>query len=371
MPAPKEVTWPKDPHTRAKHVILEEYLKAWYPIMLQINPRLVVLDGFAGPGLYDGGELGSPLIAIDTLLNHSRVSVPFDSVLFMFIEQSKPRLDHLESLLQLRYAGRKLAIQTYLGDFNEHMTSVLDQLDKNDQRLAPTFAFLDPFGFSNTPMETIARLMSHPRCEVLINFMYGFVHRFLATPDPIIQRHYDRLFGTREWRTIANANLPPEERETRIISLYQDQLKRKGGAHFVRSFCMVNQYNQTEYYLVFGTRHARGLDRMKAAMRKADSTGGYTFSDRTDPNQLVMFGEPDYPLLAQQVSEHFSRQTVSLAAVEEFVIVDTGFLSSDMRAHALKPLEQSGKLVVSGVPDSRKRFTYPEKQANTMLLTFR
>lgn len=370
MPAPKTLTWPKDPHTRAKHVILEEYLKAWYPIMLKYNNRLVVLDGFAGPGLYDGGELGSPIIAIDTLLRHAWAGSAAARVLFIFIEQEEPRLNHLRQLLGERYAGQNLSIQMHLGDFNEHTTALLDHLDRREQQLAPTFAFLDPFGFSNTPMATIARLMEHPKCEVLINFMYGFVHRFLATPDPLVQQHYDKLFGTTEWRSIAEAPLLPEDRESRIITLYQEQLVRAGGADHVRSFCMVNEHNQTEYYLVFGTRHWLGIDKMKTAMSKVDGTGSYTFSDRTNPNQLVLFGEPDYSMLAEQVYGHFRGQTVTLPDVEEYVVVGTGFLRRDVRQHALKPLEMAGKLIVSGLPSTRRGLSYPEK-VSAMRLTFR
>lgn len=66
----KETVWSIEPHTRAKHQILEECLKAWFPILLRWQGRVLYLDGFAGPGVYSGGEEGSPIIALKTALTH-------------------------------------------------------------------------------------------------------------------------------------------------------------------------------------------------------------------------------------------------------------------------------------------------------------
>ncbi len=65
------VRWKIEDHTRAKHRVLRSYLDAWIPIMGYqskkayqsdgMPPRLLLVNGFAGPGTYEGGEPGSPL----------------------------------------------------------------------------------------------------------------------------------------------------------------------------------------------------------------------------------------------------------------------------------------------------------------------
>ena len=60
--------WPMQPHTEAKHTILKRYLEAWFPIQTRFNDKVMIIDGFAGPGEYESGELGSPLIAINIAL---------------------------------------------------------------------------------------------------------------------------------------------------------------------------------------------------------------------------------------------------------------------------------------------------------------
>lgn len=70
---PGETLWERDEHTEGKHLVLEHYLKAWFPIlgMGRMNRRILFVDGFAGPGKYKGGEPGSPLVAMRVLADHS------------------------------------------------------------------------------------------------------------------------------------------------------------------------------------------------------------------------------------------------------------------------------------------------------------
>ena len=71
---PKETVWKLDRHSAAKHFILRRYLQAWLPIMGSPragNGRLVLIDGFAGPGIYKGDEPGSPIIMLQAYLEHA------------------------------------------------------------------------------------------------------------------------------------------------------------------------------------------------------------------------------------------------------------------------------------------------------------
>ena len=79
-------TWELEPHTRAKHEILVAYLKAWYPIIGRWRGRALFVDGFAGPVVYAGGQPGSPILALDTLLAHTALDSLNCEFLFWFIE---------------------------------------------------------------------------------------------------------------------------------------------------------------------------------------------------------------------------------------------------------------------------------------------
>jgi three-Cys-motif partner protein len=361
MATSKKVTWDIEPHTRAKHEILKRYLQAWFPIMTQGNRRVIVLDGFAGPGEYEDGSQGSPIIAIETLLANSvAMSYPCEKV-FYFIEADPGRCDHLQALLDAKFQNNRPANVTWevvLGKFDEHMTSVLDELDQNASMLAPTFAFLDPFGYSHTPLAVVSRLMRYPKCEVFINFMFEEANRFMSWDNPAHDKHYDALFGTSEWRKIRATHMSPAERERQVHDLYASQLKRAAGATYVRSFRMRNKNNRPDYFLFFGTKNLRGLDRMKQAMWKVDPSGAYDFSDTTNPAQQVLIApEPDFSVLRAIIKQTFSGQAVTVQEIEDFVIEHTAYSSSHYR-RVLKLMEQNGELEVVNPPSKRKIGTY-------------
>lgn len=370
MPAPKTTTWPMDPHTREKHVILRKYLQAWLPIMTKYNERVILLDGFAGPGEYDGGEFGSPLIAIDTWLTHNYSALHQREVLFLFIEERADRCEHLQQVLANRYPTLRAHYEIYQGRFDETLTQLLAPLEEEHLRLAPTFAFIDPFGFSHTPMTTIARLMRHPKCEVLITFMHEEINRFLTFAHEDIARYYDGLFGTPAWRQIASQAVNAQDRAKRIHDLYRDQLCSAAGARYIRSFRMRNKSNATDYFLFFATMNLLGMEKMKAAMWAVDPSGAYDFSDYTNPDQMVLFSpEPDYSLLKRMLQARFRGKTVSLKEVENYIVGETPYRATGYKTAVLKPMEytQPAEIKIVAASAKRKRGTFGEE---TMRIQF-
>ena len=87
--AAKNPLWKLEPHTRGKHLVLKRYLEAWFPIMGSWNGRILFIDGFAGPGEYEAGEEGSPIIAIRSLLEHRARKMIAAEVQFILIEKEK------------------------------------------------------------------------------------------------------------------------------------------------------------------------------------------------------------------------------------------------------------------------------------------
>src|SRR5689334_12283722 len=98
MAAPKTTIWPLEPHTLAKHAILRRYLDAWLPILSQGNfPKMLYIDGFAGPGVYSKGEDGSPIIALRAAL---AAKIPSSTQLrFFFVEKDNARAGCLQQLV--------------------------------------------------------------------------------------------------------------------------------------------------------------------------------------------------------------------------------------------------------------------------------
>lgn len=318
--------WDIEPHTLAKHRILEEYLKAWFPILGRWNGRIVYLDGFCGPGIYKGGEFGSPIIAIKTALNHNMIKGGAE-ISFVFIDNDKKRTAVLTQTLEEQFTTlpNNIKYEVVTADFAETVTSTLDGLEQDGANLAPTLAFIDPFGYTGFPMQVVIRLLTNDRCEVLITFMSGFVNRFR---DEIHEPALDELFGTRNWRnmdTIKNTN----QRIDELLSLYVEQLRQGTSAKFIRTFRMTDENDRVLYDLIFATKHWKGMEVMKKAMEIVTKAKNYRFSDRTSPGQSVLLDyiDDDSQLKtgADLIFFKYKGQRVSSDKIRDFVLADTPY----------------------------------------------
>lgn len=356
MAIPKETIWEIEPHTQAKHEILRRYLGAWFPILAKHNQRVVYIDGFSGPGRYKEGEPGSPIIALREALKQSVLLRDID-LTFLFMDERADRIEHLKNELAGFSFPSNFSIHAKAGLFDVELKNLLDALEEKGLQIAPTFAFIDPFGFKGLPFELVKRLLKNPKTEVFISVMTDSINRFLEHPDKQTTQHIVRLFGTPEVLDIARTQT---DRVTKLRLLYQEQLEKV--AKFVRFFEMRNVDNRPIYYLFFATNHPLGHKKMKEAFWKVDSSTGFCFSDATNPQQPVLFEIDESPKLAKDLYTHFVNQRISVEEIEIFVDDRTSFLPRHMRS-ALKLLEQDKKIKVDVYKrdgKKRKKNTFPK-----------
>ncbi|MGB8946178.1 MAG: three-Cys-motif partner protein TcmP [Streptomyces sp.] len=358
MAAPRTTVWQLDPHTKAKHDLLKFYLGGWFPVLSSYNGKIVFLDGFAGPGRYHSGEPGSPLIALDTLLTHSYFSKMECEFLFFFCEAKK---DRFESLSQ-QIAGYKethqpwpenVRVELIHSKFSDTATSLVEHLKTQKKRLAPTFAFVDPFGFSGLPMSLMADLLSFNGCELFVNYMVDHVNRFATAGN--VDRTLEELFGTTDYRNVGQGHA--QSRQQFLHDLYERQLTEICKFRYVQSFAMINKTGHIGYYLFHGTRDVKGVELMKNAMWKVDPGGGYQFSDRL-VGQDVLFTESEVNTdpLRKAILEKYAGRRVSITALEQFTLIYTPYRKTHLRRPVLTPLEREGVIRVdrpgrSGFPD--------------------
>lgn len=356
MGTTKDTVWELDPHTLAKHEILRRYLGAWFPILGRYNQRIVYIDGFCGPGRYAGGEPGSPLIALDQALSHGD-RLKRNALTFLFLDERADRIEHLKYELSQLDLPSNFTVVPIAGDFETEFGNLLDSLEQEGLQIAPTFAFIDPFGFKGLPFRLIQRLLENPRTEVFVTVMADSINRFLDHPDPQVRQHIVELFGTTEALAIASAD---GNRMSNLRLLYQRQLS--SCARFVRYFEIRNRRNRTVYYLFFASNHPLGHLRMKEAFWRVDASGQFRFSDATNPGQLVLFELDESPKLAQMLQTEFAGQSLMVETIREWVEQKTPFLATHMRA-ALRLLEGRGEISVAQIKQDgtkRRRNTYPD-----------
>jgi len=356
MPVPTEPIWDIKPHTKSKHEILSRYLGAWFGIMGPINQRVVYLDGFCGPGRYKKGEPGSPIIALEIacdLYSKNRIN----KATFVFVDERSDRLSFLKNeISQLNFPSNFDLIVEH-NQFENTLSNILIDLETKGVKIAPTFAFIDPFGFKGAPYALIQRLLQNKKTEIFITIMVDSINRFLEHPDPQITNHIIELYGTEDVLQIIEKE---DNRIEELIQLYHKQLLKI--AKYVRFFKMGDKNNRPIYCLFFATNNRLGHLKMKEAFWKVDPTSGYKFSDATNPNQLILFEDDHSGMLADLIASKFSDQEVIVETIRKFVEDDTAFTKSHMKK-ALLYLENQDKIFINQIKkngEKRRKGTFPD-----------
>lgn len=233
------------------------------------------------------------------------------------------------------------------GEFAKEIEKTLDHLDKQGQSLAPAFFFVDPFGFGGVPFEIIKRIMSNRYAEVFLTFMSRDLNRFINSPSHAST--LDELFGTPEWRALAD--LPDERRQERLVELYGRQLTKDAGAHYVWPFKVSHtEYRHVFYHLLHASNHFKALMLMKTIMHGQGAAGTFTYFG---PEEITL-GKDQTRLLSSELAElkdallaKFKETEISFEDVMKRTW-ETRYVEKEYRA-ALKELKAEGRVRIRPV----------------------
>lgn len=351
-----DTIWPRPAHTKAKHDILVQYLQAWFAIMggSSLVKRAGVLDGFAGPGVYADGEPGSPLLVLNTLLDHDAFS-RWDGTEFVFLfnEQDEARFRSLEATVAdiAATSPKNVSVQAVNRSFSDLAEAVLNDAEKTS--LIPLFAFVDPFGYRDCSMDLIRRLLQYDKAELFIYFDFNSANRFAGKGVGVDER-FKELFGTDEF---VNAPVSGPERGRFLHDLYLRQLKQVCSFAHVQSFAMINESGHIGNYMFFCTRNLQAFDKMKAVMWKLDPSGAYRFEDRFAEQDVLFDDQAGTEALQADLAAHFAGQEVLVQTVIDYVIAETPYHSGQVKTRTLKPMQAAGRI---SSPNQRRRGQFPD-----------
>lgn len=323
MAVPKDVVWPRDPHTAAKHQLLKLYLSAWAPILLSRHDLITYAEGFSGPGIYTNGEPGSPVVAYEVFAGALH---RYPKRLRMcLMEEDKRRVEELRHQMaraqarQSAYVNQRLSVDIREGDFHP---SLLQRLRATGSLGKPLFVLLDSYGGPDIPYSLLRELAQQPSTETMVTFAPSFLTRFAGTNDGQRQRG-DAAFGGQEWQAVFRK--PKSEKFAFLREQYRQTLRRAGFTHTLH-FEMVDEGGRV-LYLMFGSSHDRGLEKMKEAMWAVDRSHGVRYRDPKDPDQqqLDLELEPDTSPLRRILLDYVlsSPSGRTVAELKRYTLLET------------------------------------------------
>ncbi|HEY6253511.1 MAG TPA: three-Cys-motif partner protein TcmP [Candidatus Angelobacter sp.] len=250
--------------TYVKHFFFEKYLQTVAFHIGYSYPEFVCVDGFSGPWRTVGEDLSdtSFYIALDRLKYVKEglaAQNKHPAIKAFFVEEDPKSFAALERAIQ-EYKGPIQAIP-FRGTFQENIPKILDAT-----KSAFAFFFIDPTGWTGFSMEGIKPVLRHGPGEVVINFMYDHINRFLNSTEPSIEASMDLLFGTDKWRSLRDVR---EDRENAIVGFYRERIRVVGGFQFVTSTRILKPTQDRAYFhLVYATRNPKGIIEFRAVEEK-------------------------------------------------------------------------------------------------------
>ena len=244
--------------TQAKHFLLKSYLQALAFKILRFCD-LTYVDGFSGPWKTQTEDFAdsSFMIAISALRDAQQKI--FDKTgkrrkVRCFFSESDP-----EAFAKLRAAVQpyhrlqdNFEIKTYGGEFVSAVADI-------KAFVGTSFAliFIDPTGWTGYPLDKIRSLLSPRLCEVIINFMYGHVSRFVESDDAHTIESLNPILGGPGWRSRLDPALP---RGAALVKLFRNSLKAAGAFTYVVATKIDKPTeDRPHFFMAYGTKDYAGL----------------------------------------------------------------------------------------------------------------
>lgn len=315
---------------KVKHDVIENYLNGWFPKLTLGSTgcrRILYIDTHAGRGTHLSGELGSPLVAVNTLLKHRSKDLILENTLvdFFLIERDAENAKALEVELSRLTLPSKVTVNLASDDCFETIDQTLTKLETSGSQMAPSFIFVDPYGFK-LPGRLLQRLLAHRGVELFINVIWRELDMAIqqvlgnsdVEPDSEPERPTNRpLFslddedddparqnsreGTK--RSLENTlnsvfdgdgwrNITAEKADDRA-DLCADLFRKVTGATYGTHLRMLDN-GRIRYFLLHLTNHPSGRELMKDCIWKSCPDGGFSASKSNNPRQRILIEtEPD------------------------------------------------------------------------------
>lgn len=303
-------------------------------------------EGFAGPGVYKDREPGSPIIALRALLTDRSLRDLIKPARLLLVDADPKCIAMLKRRLvdavkpnwqpeQWKEIGIDIDVQR--GDCEPTLELLLD---RHNAWGHPVLAVLDTWGGA-VSARLVRRIAKNKASEIIVTIQPQYFSRFAQVEDI---EHGDRVFGASDWREVANQQAATK---TNWLRNRYRQTIEDCGFQYVLDFELVDEGGRV-LYLVFGTNHKRGLQKMKEAMWEVDDVYGTGYRDPRDPNQetLQIEIEPQTEPLRRLLLAHLSslpNHEATISDLRAFALFRTVYKESQARQTVIE-LVEDGKL---------------------------
>jgi three-Cys-motif partner protein len=253
----------------------------------------------------------------------------------LFIDKDVKSLAHLKGLAAINNQHPNVTIAIKEGVFTEQVDNVIAELRRHPN--SPTFSFIDPFGFGQSPLDKLKLLMHNQSSELFVNFFCGFMNRFKEHDDPEVTGKIKNMVGQDDLGPIIRA----DDSIDAICFAFEGSLKKLG--RYTLKFMMRDEHNIRDNAFFFCGRNPKGFEKIKEAMWKVDPVHGNSFSAHQELSRqqaqanLFTIGPQSHRLSALLMHRFKGRRDVRVEEIFKWVVEET---DTYLEPHARTQLER-------------------------------
>lgn len=157
--------------SQLKARIVTKYFVAWatvlMPTVAKQGDKLAYIDLYAGPGRYKNGAASTPLLVLQTAIEHPKLSqmlvACFNDADENHAGSLQAEIGKLPGLDKLKYKP-----QVSCGQIDNEAAKYFNQ-----SRLIPSFSFVDPFGYKGLSSKILKGIIKDWGCDCVFFFNYS------------------------------------------------------------------------------------------------------------------------------------------------------------------------------------------------------
>ncbi|MBF0185993.1 MAG: three-Cys-motif partner protein TcmP [Magnetococcales bacterium] len=262
-----------EPHSIAKHEVLRNYLIRYIQVLASNQQysslRLVLVDGFAGGGLYrrwdnDQEYEGSPLIMMRAahdaanLVNEDRKKQFELKPSFIFVEKNIKGFQSLERVIHGSDLPFVEQVSLHYGCFTEKIIPILQDIQSSQYGRA--IFLLDQYGYTDVPMSAIKTIFhTLPKAEVLLTFSVDAMMDYF---DSTRRRGILDRIGLEQHIQADSQLLSRIARKQKIQMELGKGIHHESGAAFYTPFFIRSAASPRGYWFIHLSNHFRARDEM-------------------------------------------------------------------------------------------------------------
>jgi three-Cys-motif partner protein len=272
--------------TYVKHFFLERYLERVAYNIGSFTNDFVYVDGFSGPWRPTDQALNdtSFMIAIQQLRLIKKglaVRGRTPNIRCLFVEKSPTAFAALQNAIQ----G---VMDTQCHALNGEFENMLPEISRFIGR-AFSLIFIDPTGWTGFGLKKMESVLRHRPGEVIVNFMFDYINRFLEGDRADLTKSFNELYGGPGWEAAVASD---SRREEAIVEFYCERLAQIGRFQYVTFTRILKPIlDQTYFYLIYATRNSKGLVEFRKVEEQAVAEQEKVRLDAKDAARLERTGQ--------------------------------------------------------------------------------